>query len=165
MAWESKYPNYPDLTCEQALKGMEGAIERVGAGTGTELDHEIYWAALLYQFCKQVWAGDIEQWILSALAEEIHFVLAGAPWEERFPMPGREPPEDWDYRSPKERRDRKMFMDVARLIQDGRKVTDAIGAVAVQWCLSFESVRAAYYAEKQKLKDALPEGFLSKKEG
>ncbi|MGA0584614.1 MAG: hypothetical protein ACO2ER_12030, partial [Castellaniella sp.] len=60
---------------------------------------------------------------------------------------------------------RKMFMDVAHRIRDGEKVTNAIAAVASECCLSFESVRAAYYAEKRKLKDALPDGFLSKKEG
>lgn len=142
MAWESKYPEYPNL--------MDAVIGRIQSGNLDKGD-DLTVATFMALFCIQAESGKVEERLLNYISKRFWCILAGAPWEEQFPLPEREPPEDWGIRSPKERRDRSLFSAVLSLALNGEKQTDALWKVAKENNLSFEAVRGIFYAEKKKL--------------
>jgi hypothetical protein len=141
----TEYPEYPDLyTDPQALADMRGTIERIADGTADSLDYELQTAAIFHRFIDQVNSDAIpDAWILRFLAKELTNVLAGAMWEERFPLPGRA--DVPDHLSKLERRDLQLWEDVVREKGKNGKVTHAITRVAAKRNNSTQTVRNAYY--------------------
>lgn len=134
--WESHYPDYPNLFDDDHLA-----------------DH----AAILKRFIERVRAGKpVPKRTLRLLAERFYLVLIGAHWDEAFPLPGRELPQTWGVRHPKDERDLALYCEVANLIHSGVRVAAAIQAVSTAKAASFETVRAAYYAWRKRLSNSGP---------
>ena len=154
--WESGYPDYPDLTCDEAVRDMEAVLDRLDQGDYIEEGADLVTAAVLHRFCKLVFSrSEVDQRTLEFLANRISVVLAGAHWDERFHLPGRELPATWHGMHPNDQRDLHLYCEVENRRRSGGKVTEIMNEVAKTEAASFETVRAAYYTWRARLNESL----------
>lgn len=104
-------------------------------------------------FCRDFWKkedpADVPLWLMRYFAEQFYNVLAGEPFNQALPLP-------WDqadllgHLSRKERQEREIFMDIAKLLAScpDIKVTRAMQEVADARHVSYETARAAWYKIK-----------------
>jgi len=139
--YESKYPDYPDLTTEDARS------ELAAVWAARDSSSPLWQAAVLSEFQRAVAAGEaIDPWVLRFLHTQLHWVLSGSAWDDAFRLPNRSIPDEWNILSPKQQRDMDLFIGVAKKVEGGEKTTEAIAEVAQERNTSFETVRAAFYA-------------------
>lgn len=139
--YESKYPDYPDLTTEEARDELAAVWASANSSS------PLWQAAILNEFQRAVAAKEpLHPWILEFLHTKFHFVLSGTAWDDAFRLPERSIPDDWNVLSPKQQRDMELFVGVAKKVEGGDKTTEAIAEVAKERHASFETVRAAFYA-------------------
>lgn len=149
--WTSEYPDCPDLTGDDAPYDIQRYLD-TDDPLETQEGRELFHAAILSRFCSQVCNGEaLDRWIVEFLAEQFHFVLRGAAWDERFKLPGRDIPKSWDDMHPRDKRDMMLHCRVADARQGGEDVTKAMRIVADECHVSFETVRAAYYVWRDRM--------------
>lgn len=156
--WDLKYPDFPNLFSNDKLEDCDAIFRQAGQFLGSSVlsgdagkPWEHHHAALLCRFAERVHAGEeIEPFILKFLAAAFWNVLHGMPLDDAIRLPGRPRPPEWQTIHPKDQRDVALFFDVSELIEGGKKVTDAINAIAKTRNLSMETVRKAYYDQKKR---------------
>jgi hypothetical protein len=133
-----------------------GFFERAQNRSLSASESEEFCARVMGIFCRDIFAErKPPEWVLQFIANEFSNVLMGKPWVDAFPLP-------WTQRTPigtrAEIQSLQIACDIAQMLKDesDAKVTEAIGLVAAERCVSYETARAAWYARRDAFK-----GFLA----
>ncbi|MDN6859685.1 hypothetical protein QO207_24125 [Pseudomonas sp. CAN2814] len=133
-----------------AKDDLDSLFHRIRNGTGTDVDHELFYASIIDRFITRVYAGEeVEQWVMDRLADAFSKVLMGGDWIDEIPLPGRPGNAIRPWRDD---RDLQIFCDVSNSLNlENAAVVNAIQGAADKHAVSFETARAAYYRWKNSL--------------
>lgn len=125
---------------------------RNASDSTVDVEFPLFHMRLMQWFIAHRFIGiEIDSWALDAIANKFFFVQLGDKWSEQFRLPidaFGAPSEPFPK---KVLRDAKIYEDIKKQIaEDKKKVTDAIASVAVEYKVSFETARAAYYFQKSR---------------
>lgn len=123
-----------------------------------DADRELHDVRLLQWFVASQLNGiEIEEWVPNFIARRILKVLVGADWGEIFSLPWVENNPYEGVYTEAEVRNLKIFCDIKNLVsQKGIKLTGdngAIGIIADEYNVDYQTARKAYYAINKQVKD------------
>lgn len=120
---------------------------------GTEEDEDRFAEAeILMRFCESVLEKKtLDSEIQQRIALQILAVLRGAAWDDVMKLPGRDDPPGRMH--PRDQRDLGFYLEARRFVKAGRTLTKAFEEIATKANLSEQSVRAGYYAWKDRFAD------------
>ena len=147
---------------------FEDYFERYDKGEMDEDEASEYNARVMGLFCKALWenGGDtsaVPGWVAHHLAKKFYESLGGVAWGDLMGLP-------WDQKNPRFTKKGQRAFDIYAYIQNTLKiqpdanVTDLLAEAAKQLNLSFETIRADYYAMKKALDSnpaSMPDNFLN----
>lgn len=141
-------------------------FSRSAAGELTDGEREEYKARVIGLFCHSVFTSDgdmgkVPFWIANYLAEALHQVLGGVPWNKVLGTPFD--PYQSDF-TPQGDRAMAIYCNVenARRANPEANITTFIAAEAALHNVSYETARGDYYAIRKgiQMRTGIPERFL-----
>ena len=122
-----------------------------GMGRGKKDAGDEFVLRMIQHFIDAVYAKESPRsWVLNYLADQFYKVLHGGRWEDEFPLPWTK---RCDYGSQAEWRALAIFCDIANAKHAApkRPITALIKEAALEWSVSYETARAAYYKHRKPL--------------